>query len=194
MVEVMSVLWLSVIVISLCYGIFTGKSEMMNTVLLTVGKDTFDFVLPLMCVTCFWNGMFEIAKHAGLLKRIEKLFHPILNYLFPDIREDKDTLGYIATNVTINMFGLGSAATPAGLKAMEGLAKHNKKKDTASRSMVTFLVLNTGGVTLLSTTIISLRTTFHSQSVTAFMPYAIISTLCACIVGLILDRIWNYHE
>lgn len=194
MVEIMNIIWLTVIFVSICYGLLTGKSEMMNQVILNVGKDTFDFVLPLICITCFWNGIFSIAEHSGLLKVIEKLFHPMLNYLFPDIREDQDTLGYIATNVTINMFGLGSAATPAGLKAMEGLSKHNKEKDKASRSMVTFLVLNTGGVTLLSTTILSLRTTFHSSSATSFMPYAIVSTLCACIVGLILDRLWNYHE
>ncbi|MDE6195754.1 MAG: spore maturation protein A, partial [Erysipelotrichaceae bacterium] len=107
---------------------------------------------------------------------------------------DKETMGYIATNITVNMFGLGGAATPMGLKAMEGMQKHNKKKDTASRSMVTFLILNTAGVTLFSTTLIALRASFHSQDVTGFMPLALIATLFASFVGLVIDRWWNHRD
>ena len=114
--------------------------------------------------------------------------------LFPDLKDDEETLGYVATNVVVNMVGLGSAATPVGLQAMKGMQRQNPDKDTASRSMITFLVLNTAGVTLLSTTLIALRASFHSLHVTGFMPYAIVSTLFASVVGLSIDRWWNYRD
>ena len=120
--------------------------------------------------------------------------HPLLKWLFPDLKHDEETLGYVATNVVVNMVGLGSAATPVGLKAMEGMQKHNEQKDTATRSMVTFLVLNTAGVTLFSTTLVAMRSSFHSIDVMGFLPYAIVSTLFASFIGIMVDRWWNYHE
>lgn len=190
----MSILWLCMIAFSILYGLSIGKVDVLNNVFLNIGKETFDFVLPLVCMTCFWNGLLNVAKDAGLLKKLEMFFHPFLKYLFPDIKDDKETMGYIATNITVNMFGLGGAATPMGLKAMEGMQKHNKKKDTASRSMVTFLILNTAGVTLFSTTLIALRASFHSQDVTGFIPLALIATLFASFVGLVIDRWWNHRD
>ncbi|MCR1979939.1 spore maturation protein A, partial [[Clostridium] innocuum] len=159
-----------------------------------VGKETLDFVIPLLCVTCFWNGILYIARDAGIIHGLERLFHPLLKRLFPDLKDDEETLGYVATNVVVNMVGLGSAATPVGLQAMKGMQRHNPDKDTASRSMITFLVLNTAGVTLLSTTLIAMRASFHSLNVTGFMPYAIVSTLFASVIGLSIDRWWNYRD
>ena len=147
-----------------------------------------------LCVTCFWNGILYIARDAGIIHGLERLFHPLLKRLFPDLKDDEETLGYVATNVVVNMVGLGSAATPVGLQAMKGMQRQNPDKDTASRSMITFLVLNTAGVTLLSTTLIALRASFHSLHVTGFMPYAIVSTLFASVVGLSIDRWWNYRD
>ncbi|MFR2885494.1 MAG: hypothetical protein ACLTCB_04305 [Merdibacter sp.] len=105
-----------------------------------------------------------------------------------------EALGYIVTNVVVNMFGLGSAATPAGLKAMQLLQEENPKKDTASRPMVTFLVLFTSGVTMLSSSIIAIRAAFRAQDVMGFLPYAVLATACASIVGLLVDRWWNYRD
>lgn len=191
--DTMDIIWLFMIALSLIFGLVSGKVDLINQVVINIGKDTFDFVLPLICMTCFWNGMLNVAKEAGLLKKLEQLFSPLLRWLFPDIKEDKETLGYIAANITVNLFGLGSAATPVGLKAMKGMQKHNPDPKTATRSMVTFLVLNTAGVTILSTTLIALRSSFHSQDVTGFMPFAIISTFFASFVGLTIDRWSNHH-
>lgn len=190
----MNILWLVILFVTILYCLISGNVGVINQVFLQVGKQTFDFVLPLLCVTCFWNGMLYIARDAGILHTLETLFHPLLRRLFPDIKDDEETLGYIATNVVVNMVGLGSAATPVGLQAMKGMQQHNADKETASRSMITFLVLNTAGVTLLSTTLIGLRASFHSTQVTAFMPYAIVSTIFASIVGLSIDRWWNYRD
>ena len=190
----MNIVWMGMLLLSFAVALYHGDVEVLNHVFMEVGKDTFDFVLPLLCVTAFWNGILYIAKDAGILLFLEKLMHPLLRRLFPDIKEDRQTLGYIASNVVVNMVGLGSAATPMGLKAMEGMQKHNEQKDTATRSMVTFLVLNTAGVTLFSTTLVAMRSSFHSIDVMGFLPYAIVSTLFASFIGIMVDRWWNYHE
>lgn len=190
----MNIIWLSIIFVTIVYCLCTGNVQIINDVFMNVGKETFDFVVPLLCVTCFWNGILYISKEAGIIRALEKVFHPVLKRLFPDLKDDEETLGFVATNVVVNMVGLGSAATPVGLQAMKGMQAHNPEKDSASRSMVTFLVLNTAGVTLLSTTLIAMRASFHSVDVTGFMPYAVLSTCFASVIGLVVDRWWNYRD
>lgn len=189
----MNRIWLCMLLLSLLVSLGKGDVEVINTVFAQVGEDTLHFVVPLLCVTTFWNGMLYIARDCGILMSLEKLMHPLLKRLFPDIKEDTQTLGYIASNIVVNMVGLGSAATPVGLQAMEGMQRHNPDKTTATRSMVTFLVLNTAGVTLLSTTLIAVRSAYHSANVTAFLPYAILSTCFASFVALLYDRWRNYR-
>ena len=188
----MNRVWLICLCAGLIFAMGNGGTQAVNDLFMNIGKDTFDFVVPLLCVTCFWNGILNVAKDSGLLRHAERLFHPLLSRLFPDVR-NPEALGYIVTNVVVNMFGLGSAATPAGLKAMQLLQEENPKKDTASRPMVTFLVLNTAGVSLLSTSIIAIRAAFCAQDVMGFLPYAVLATACASIVGLLVDRWWNYR-
>ena len=162
----MNIIWLLIVLVTILYCLATGNVGIINDVFLNV----------------------------GIIHGLERLFHPLLKRLFPDLKDDEETLGYVATNVVVNMVGLGSAATPVGLQAMKGMQRHNPDKDTASRSMITFLVLNTAGVTLLSTTLIAMRASFHSLNVTGFMPYAIVSTLFASVIGLSIDRWWNYRD
>ena len=113
----------------------------------------------------------------------------MLTKLFPEIPKGHESLGLIASNMISNMFGLGSAATPFGLKAMSSLQKLNKKKDTATRSMITFLVINTSGLTIIPTTVISLRMMYGSVNPTSIVLATIISTIASTTVGIIIDRI-----
>lgn len=117
------------------------------------------------------------------------LLSKVLTKLFPEIPACHESLSYIASNVVANMFGLGNAATPFGLKAMKSLEEINDKKDTASRSMITFLVLNTSGVTIIPTTIISLRMMYGSLNPTEIVLPCIIATTIGTTGGLIIDRI-----
>ena len=187
-------IWIVLILASLMYGVGTGSLSSINQVIVQVGQQTLEFALPLVAATCFWNGILNVARTAGLLRGLQKLLSPLLKRLFPDLDQDPEALQYIAANIAINVFGLGSAATPSGLKAMECMQRNNPDKKTATRSMVTFLVLNTAGVTLLSTTIITLRAQFGAANPTDFMPFAIMATCCACAAGLLLDRLVNYHD
>ena len=131
----------------------------------------------------------NIAKVSGLLNKFANMISPLLHKLFPEIPKGHESLSYIASNIVVNMAGLGSAATPFGLKAMKSLQELNHKKDTASRSMITFLVLNTSGVTLIPTTIISLRMMYNSSDPTAIVFACILATLCSTVCGLFIDRI-----
>ena len=112
----------------------------------------------------------------------------IIKPIFPELKRDGEAISYIATNIIMNMLGLGSGATPFGLKAMEELKKENNNKDIASRSMITFLVINTASVTIIPTTVISFRSLNGSSNPTDIVLACIITTILSCMVGLLLDR------
>ena len=190
----MNKIWTILIIVAICFGIVNYRLVEINNVIINVGEDTLKFVIPIIVTTSFWAGILNVAKHNGVLSFIQKCLNPLLKFLFPDLKYEDEILQYIAANVVINMFGLGFAATPSGLKAMKLMQEKNPNKNTATRSMVTFLVLNTAGVTLLATNIIALRNNFGSINATSFMPLAIIATICASIAGLTLDRWWNYRK
>ena len=189
----MNLIWLLLCAFALVYGMMCSKTDLLNQVLIQTGSDAFDFALPVILTTCFFNGIMEIAKQCSVLTFLQHALEPVLRLIFPDVPKNDPALSYISANIVINMFGLGFAATPSGLKAMKHLQTNNKNKDEASRSMVTFLVLNTAGVTLFSTNIIAYRMAEGSVNPTSYLPLAIISTCIASFAGLVLDRWWNYR-
>lgn len=190
----MNKIWLVIIIVSLAFGLFSGNITSLNQVILGIGEETFNFVVPTLASICFFNGIMKIAEHAGVLAWLQRLLYPLFLRLFPDLKQDHETLGYILTNVVINMVGLGSAATPSGLKAMECMQKKNPNPSVATRSMVTFLILNTAGVTLFATNIIAMRFQFDSTNPTLFLPIAVFATIVTSIVALVIDRVVNYRD
>ena len=184
-----NIIWGVFIIIGIIFGLINGKIDLINNEVITSGKVALDLLLEMIPMLALWMGLMKIAEDSGLLKFIAKKLSFILKFLFPKIPSDNPALGLIASNVAINMAGLGSAATPCGLKAMKELQKINDKKDTASSSMITFLVLNTGGVTIIPTTIISMRAMYGSINPTEVIPTCILATFCSNICGLILDFI-----
>ena len=122
--------------------------------------------------------------------KIAKFLTPVLQVIFPEIPKGSICFSYIATNIVMNMLGLGNAATPFGLKAIKEMQVLNKQKDTATRSMITFLVMNTASVTIMPTTIISLRLMYGSINPEAIIPYIIITSFLSCLFGLVVDRLF----
>lgn len=182
-----NVIWGIFIIVGIIYGIFTGNISSINNEILTSGSKAFDLIMDLMPLLVIWLGLMQIAEKSGLIKKIANLLGPILSKLFPSVPPNHEAIGYIASNVAVNMAGLGSAATPFGLKAMEKLQELNQDKKTATDAMVTFLVLNTAGVTIVPTTIISLRIAAKSNNPTIILPLCILATLSSSIAGLTLD-------
>ncbi|MDD5865422.1 MAG: nucleoside recognition domain-containing protein [bacterium] len=182
-----SILWTFLIIIGIVYSLITGNIEVINNSILTNAGKALELILSLLPTIVLWSGIMKIAEDAGVLTKFASFLKPILSKLFPSVPSNHPSLGYIASNIAANMLGLGSAATPFGLKAMSELQKINSKKDTASNAMITFLVLNTAGVTIIPTTIIALRLAYGSSSPTAIIAPAVISTSCSCISAIVID-------
>lgn len=182
-------IWGFFIIIGVTVCLFTGKVDVLNNEILESTKSSLDMIIKIFPVMALWLGIMNIAAKSGLLSKLSNMLSPLLQKLFPEIPKGHESLSLIASNITANMFGLGNAATPFGLKAMKSLQTLNDKKDTASRSMITFLVLNTSGVTIIPTTIISLRMMYGSQNPTEIVFACILATLISTIGGLIIDRI-----
>ena len=157
--------------------------------MLLASSNNIELIFSIIPVICLWLGIMNIAKKSGLLDKLAKMLTPILKIIFPEIPQNSPCFSYIGSNIMMNMLGLGNAATPFGLKAIKEMQEFNDKKDTASRSMITFLVLNTASVTIMPTTIISLRMLYGSVSPESIIPYIIITSSLSCIIGLIIDRI-----
>lgn len=182
-----NIIWGLFIIIGIIYGLISGNINLINDEIISSGKTSLDLILNIMPLLVIWMGLMAIAEKSGLINKIAKLLSPILSKIFPKIPKNHPALGYIASNIAINMAGLGSAATPFGLKAMNELQKLNEDKKTASTSMITFLVLNTSGVTIIPTTIISLRAAAGSSDPTKVLPLCILATSASTIAGLTLD-------
>lgn len=182
-----SLIWGILILVGIFFSLVSGKIGLVNDEVLASSAQSLEMFLSMFPVIVLWMGLMQIASDSGLLEKIAYKFSFILRKLFPSIPDGHESLGLIASNIIVNMVGLGSAATPFGLKAMESLQELNDKKDTATPAMITFLVLNTSGVTLIPTSIISLRSMFGSANPSEIISTALIATVMSTIAGLTMD-------
>lgn len=182
-----SYIWFFLIVVGIVYSFLTGNISVINESILTNGTDALELMFSIFPVIVLWSGIMKIAEEAGMLRKFAKILEPILSKLFPSVPKDNPALGFIASNIAANMMGLGSAATPFGLKAMTELQKINDKKDTASVPMITFLVLNTAGVTIVPTTVLALRIAHGSANPSEIILPGAIATFCSCIGAVTID-------
>lgn len=181
-------IWGLLIIIGILYSLFIGNIENINNEILSSTKLAFDMTVQILPVLALWLGIMKVAESSGLLSIMSKKIELPLTKIFPEIPKGHESFGLIASNIMANMVGLGNAATPFGLKAMESLQKINPQKDTASRSMITFLVLNTSGITIIPTTIISLKILYKSNNPTDIVFPCIIASVFSVISGLLIDR------
>ena len=178
----MNKVWTALLVIGIVVSFLTGSIDKLGTVIVESATDAFNIFLKVALLILFWNGVFNIAIQSG------KLLKKPLSFLFPDVDKDSVCMEYICSNMVANMLGLGSAATPLGLKAFEMLQNENKK-DHPSRAMMTFVLLNISTLTLFPTTIISLRAMYKGTTEFSFIVLMILVTLFATIFTILLDRI-----
>ena len=183
-------IWAVFIIIGLFFSIITGNLKEINKEILESAKVTLEMVFRMIPVIALWTGIMNIASDAGILKVIAKKLAFVFKFLFPEIPKNHESIGLIASNIIANMFGLGSAATPFGLKAMKSMQTLNNKKDTASRSMITFLLINTSGIALIPTTVIALRMMHGSINPSAIILPTIIASFLTTIFAVTVDRIY----
>ena len=180
------------IIIGIIYSFLTGNTTYINESLITSGEKAITMIMNLIPLLCLWLGVMKIASTSGLLGKMSQKLAKIIHPLFPELPKDSEAISYIATNIAMNMLGTGSGATPFGLKAFEEMQKTNPKKDTATRSMITFLVINTASVTIIPTTVISIRALNKSANPSEIITASIIVTILSCLFGIIMDRVF-YH-
>lgn len=143
-----------------------------------------ELVLSLAGVMMLWLGVLALLERSGLLALLSKMFSPLFRLLFPELPPDSAALSSIALNFCANLLGLGNAATPFGLKAMQELQRLNPEPETASDSMITLLLLNTTAVTLLPTTVIALRSSAGAANPAEIAVFCVLSSLVGFLVGL----------
>ncbi|KOS29551.1 spore maturation protein [Bacillus anthracis] len=183
-----NLVWVAMAVIGIVYAMINGTMEAINKAVFDGAKDAVTICIGLISVLVFWLGLMKIAEEAGLLKKLVALFMPIVKRLFPEIPKDHPSMGFILSNMMANFFGLGNAATPLGIKAMEQLKELNGGKDSASRSMVTFLALNTTAINVIPTTVISIRMTYESANPTEIVGVTFIAQVLSMIGAIWIDR------
>lgn len=184
-----NVIWACMAIIGIVYAMFNGTLDQVNKAIFESANEAVTLSIGLISVLVFWLGMMKVAEKAGILRALTKLLRPVVVRLFPEIPEDHPAMGYILSNFTANIFGLGNAATPLGIKAMEQM-KQLSGSDTASRSMITFLALNTSSLTLVPTTVIAIRMQYDSLSPTEIVGTTIIATVISSLSAILIDRLF----
>ena len=185
----MGKIWGGIILVASIYAVFTGRVDTLLDGILSIPDDSFAFLMIVISSTVFWTGFMYIFKEVGIVDFISLAIKPLFKKIMPNLT-DQEAIDYLSMNIAANMFGLGFAATPSGLKGIKRLKEISTiPEGVASDEMITFLVLNTAGVTLIPTTVISIRKSFGSKTPTDFVLFAIISTLCACVFGLLADKV-----
>jgi spore maturation protein SpmA len=156
-----------------------------------IAQTAVEIALGLIGIMALWLGVMKVAEDAGLIKIIARMLSPITKRLFPEVPADHPAIGSMVMNISANMLGLGNAATPFGLKAMEELDTLNTNKGTATNSMVTFLAINTAGMTLIPATAIAVRAASGSANPTVIIGTSIFGAFCAVVVGLTAAKLFE---
>lgn len=179
--------------------IFNGNTEVFPGIMsgmMDAAKNGFEISLGLTGVLALWMGIMKIGEKGGLVDLLARALSPVFTRLFPDIPKGHPVFGHIFMNISANMLGLDNAATPLGLKAMEGMQELNQKKDTASNPMIMFLVLNTSGLTLIPVSILAYRAGIIQQQGLNIQPTDIfipilIATLIATLAGIVITALYQ---
>ena len=175
-------IWFGMMAIAVVAGIFTGRIDEVTEAAIDMAKVSVEIAIGLIGIMALWLGTMKIAEASGLIRIIAKLLRPITIRLFPDVPADHPAIGSIVLNMSANMLGLGNAATPLGLKAMEELQELNDNKDRATNAMVMFLAINTSSVQLiLPATVVALMGATASE----IFITTILATLCSTIAAIV---------
>ena len=177
------------IVVSYIFSFFAGTTDVVTKSVFDGSESAVSLVVSLLGMMCLWTGLLEIAQESGLTKKVQKLLYPVIRWLFPSVCKNSDVAGAISMSMTANLLGLSNAATPLGLSAMEKLEKRNFEKSVASDEMCMFVVINTASITLIPTTLLTIRTAFGSSApLEILIPVWIVSVI-SLLSGVICAKL-----
>lgn len=181
-------IWLFFLAAGFLVAAVQGNIDVVTQAVIEGAKTGVTVSFGLISILVFWLGIMRIAEDAGLLDKVARMLRPVVRFLFPGVPNNHPAIGYIMSNMSANILGLGNAATPMGIKAMQELQKLNPDKDKASPAMCTLLAINTASITLIPTTIIAIRTNFNSLNPAEIVGTTLIATAIATAVAIIADK------
>lgn len=182
-------LWGFMLIVGIVVAAFNGKMSAVSDSVLESAKEAINLCVVMFGVVGMWNGIMGIAEKSGLTDKMARGLKPVIGYLFPGIPKEDEANQHIATNMIANMLGLGWAATPSGLKAMEALNRLNHNKDVASNEMCMFMIINISSLQLIPVNMIAYRAQYGSVSPTQIIVPGMIATVISTIAGVLYGKI-----
>lgn len=192
--SMLNYLWGCMILIGVVYAALTGNIDSVTSGALDGAKDAVSLCITMLGVMAFWCGLMEIAEKSGLIDKCKCGVAPLISWLFPNVPRQSRAFSYITTNMISNFLGLGWAATPAGIRAMQELSELNGHNSVASCDMCTFLVINISSIQLIPVNIIAYRSQYGSANPTSILFPSIIATTCSTFVAVIFCRFMMKKE
>jgi len=184
----MSYIWTAMIALSLLASAFSGTLPLMTTALFHGAESAISLTLSLAGVLCLWSGVIRVMELTGLSRGLAALLRPLLRLLFPQAASDPEAAGYLSGNFTANLLGLGNAATPLGLKAVQRM-KQLSGGENASNEMCRLIVMNTASVQLIPTTVAAVRSSLGASAPFDILPAVWLTSLCSVSLGLLAARL-----
>lgn len=183
----LDVFWLVLVIAGVGAALGQGRPQLVTDAMAATATQAVDVIIGLGAVLVIWTGLARVAEEAGLTERLARLCEPLLQRLFPEIPAGHKALQAIALNVSANLLGLGNAATPFGLRAMQELDTLNDEPGTATPAMCRLLAINTAGLTLVPSTVLALRTAAGSREPAAIVVPALLASLAGLVAALLAD-------
>ena len=177
----LNIVWPIFIIMSFSFAIFSGNIEKLNSSIFESTTDAINLSISLLGTICLWNGIMQIASSTSVIEKLTKFLKPAIKFLFPELKNNEKIQKEISMNMVANILGLGNAATPLGLKAMQSMQEENSKKDTLTDSMMMFIVLNTASIQIIPTTVIAIRNSLGSNNPTMIVFPVWIATIVAAV-------------
>ena len=184
----LNIIWLLMIAVGSAAAFYSGSPEIITEAAFDGAVSAVQMIFEMTGVIMLWMGVLKLAEKSGLVAALGRFLQPLIGRLFPSLQKNSEALGSIMMNISANFFGLGNAATPFGLKAMEDLQKINQDKKTASDDMITFLVLNTSAVTLIPTMVIGMRVQNGAANAEEIILPAFFAGIVGLTVGLLCHK------
>ena len=189
----MTIIWTGMIVISILCGLATGRGPMVAAAAVEGAAAGVELALSIAGMLCLWTGVMEVMRQSGLAEKLSRLLAPVLRRLFPQAARDRETMDAISANVSANLLGLGSAATPLGLQAARRLAA--KSPGVASDCLCMLVVCNTASIQLIPTTVASVRLGAGCATPFDILPAVWLASAVSVTVGIlackIFARLWR---
>lgn len=185
----MNVIWLVLIAAGIAVAALTGSFGAVSSEIMESCKAAVEFAIGITGALMMWSGLMQVASASGLTKTLAKALSPVVRVLFPSVPRNHRALSHISLAMSANILGLGNAATPLGMKAMEELQKLNRRKDTASDAMCTLLAITTSSITVVPTTVIAMRSLAGSSSPPEIIGTTLVATACSTGAALLADRL-----